>query len=468
VATAGLGTVAVGEIVARVLGLPSGQVMVAEAVLVAAALVVGLVRRPWNPLGVWFFANLVVAEAAYLGYAAMLTVDGGLRREGAVLSGVLLVLEAAGLVLVHAHGDRDPAHRARAVFDRPLPGLHRRAPDLDPRATGAHSRHPRTSAETAAMRPALPRFRGFTGGVVVVAGLVVVVLMVGVVYRGQIRRRVTHRLGGPRQTVAWQPFTASEPALVHLALAGDVGGRGRGVKRVRAIAEAVRHIDSVHPLDGLVLLGDNVYPSGDPGRLDETVFGPFAGVLDHVPLLAVLGNHDVRHGHAAGQVAALGMPGRWWAHAFGEHVLLVGLDSNLVDDPAQQDWLARTLAAATQPWRIVVVHHSPYSAGYQESDLAVRRAFVPLFERFGVQLVVSGHDHDYQRSTPVGGVTYLVSGGAAGTRRTGRDDFTAVSFRWHHFVELAVFPDRLVARAVSPTLRVADQVVMANKGVDHT
>jgi 3',5'-cyclic AMP phosphodiesterase CpdA len=276
----------------------------------------------------------------------------------------------------------------------------------------------------------------------------------------KIRRRFTHLHGGPRDTVAWQPTTAGGRPLVHLALAGDVGGRGRGVKRVRATAEAVRHVDRAHPLDGLVLLGDNVYPSGDPARLDETVFGPFGGVLDHMPLFAVLGNHDVRRGHGAAQVAALGMPDRWWAHAFGEHTLLVGLDSNLVDDPAQREWLADTLAAATQPWRIVVVHHSPYSAGYQESDLAVRRAFVPVFERFGVQLVVSGHDHDYQRSTPIGGVTYLVSGGAAGTRRTGHEDFTAVSYRWHHFVELGVFPDRLVARAVSPTLRVADEVAI--------
>ena len=304
----------------------------------------------------------------------------------------------------------------------------------------------------------------------------VVVLAVGAVgagalavgYRDQLRRRLTHRRGGPPRTVAWRPVPGRERVLVHLALAGDVGGRGRGVRRVRATAGAVHAVDRAHPLDGLVLLGDNVYPSGDPARLDETVFGPFAEVLDHVPLFAVLGNHDVRRGHAAAQVDALGMPGRWWAHAFGEHVLLVGLDSNLVDDPAQVDWLAATLAAAPQPWRIVVVHHSPYSAGYQGSDLAVLRAFVPLFERYGVQLAVSGHDHDYQRSTPVGGVTYLVSGGAAGTRRTGRDDFTAVSFRWHHFVELAVFRDRLVARAVSPDLRVADEVVIEGKGAGNT
>ena len=85
----------------------------------------------------------------------------------------------------------------------------------------------------------------------------------------------------------------------------------------------------------------------------------------------------------------------------------------------------------------------------------------PLFERYGVQLVVSGHDHDYQRSVPINGVVYLVTGGAAGTRRTGEEDFTAVSFSWHHFVELAVSRDRLVVRAVNQDLRVADEAVIA-------
>jgi hypothetical protein len=47
------------------------------------------------------------------------------------------------------------------------------------------------------------------------------------------------------------------------------------------------------------------------------------------------------------------MHGRWWAHDFGD-VLLVGLDSNLVDDPHQRAWLEDTLAASTERWRIVL------------------------------------------------------------------------------------------------------------------
>ncbi|HEX5946843.1 MAG TPA: metallophosphoesterase [Acidimicrobiales bacterium] len=276
-------------------------------------------------------------------------------------------------------------------------------------------------------------------------------MAVGLTYRDQITRYVTHRKGSPTETAAWLPFPADDPLELHLAVVGDVGDSG---SRLDATARAVEEVDAVQPIDGLVLTGDNAYPSGDPAELPGTVFGPFADILDDAPLYAVLGNHDVTR--EAAQVAALGMPGPWWARHLGD-VLLVGLDSNHADDPDQRAWLERTLAAATERWRIIVVHHPPYSAGYQGSSEQVREAFVPLFERYGVQLVISGHDHDYQRSVPIHGVTYVVTGAAAGTRRTGEDDFTAVSFSWHHFVELGVFSDHVEIRAVNQDGRVADE-----------
>jgi Calcineurin-like phosphoesterase len=289
--------------------------------------------------------------------------------------------------------------------------------------------------------------------------MLVVVLVtggVGLVYRDQLIRSATHLKGSPTETEAWRPFAAGDPLQLHLAVVGDVGDSG---SRLRATAQAITEVAAIEPVDGLVLVGDNVYPSGDPSRLPDTVFEPFADVLDHAELYAVLGNHDVMNGNAGGQAAALGMPGRWWARHLDD-VLLVGLDSSLAGDPEQQAWLDRTLAAATERWRIGVLHH-PYSAGYQGSNREVRDAFVPFIERYGVQLVLSGHDHDYQRSVPINGVTYVVTGGAAGTRRTGEEDFTAASFSWHHFVELAVFPDRLVIRAVNQDRRVADEEAIA-------
>jgi hypothetical protein len=286
------------------------------------------------------------------------------------------------------------------------------------------------------------------------------VVAVAVGYRRQLWRRLTRRVGGPRHTTAWVPVAGGEgggrPDL-HLAVAGDVGHPSH---RLDAVGAALAGIDRAQPFDGLVLLGDNAYPSGDPARLASTVSRPFRTVLGHAGLYAILGNHDVRRGHAAGQMAALRMPGRWWSRHLAGDTLLVGLDSTRVGDPDQHAWLEQTLATATERWRVVAVHHPPYSAGYQGSSLAVRRRWAPLFARHGVHLVLSGHDHDYQRSVPVDGVTYVVTGGAARPRHTGRAAFTAVSLGWLHAVELAMAGNRLVVRAVGADGRVGDEATL--------
>jgi 3',5'-cyclic AMP phosphodiesterase CpdA len=264
--------------------------------------------------------------------------------------------------------------------------------------------------------------------------------------------RLTHWKGGPAHS-APLPRMGDEP-LVHLAIAGDVGRPG---PHLDAIGAAIAKIGKMQPYDALLLLGDNVYPRGDPRKLPETVFKPFGTVLDQgAALLAILGNHDVKDGNGPEQLRVLGMECAWWSRRFGD-VLVVGLDSHEVENDAQHAWLEETLANSDARWKIVAVHDSPYSAGYQGSNLRVRERWAPLFARHGVQLVFSGHDHDYQRSHPIDGVTYVISGGAARTRRSGARDFTAVSFKWHHFVDVQVFADRLELRAVNAELLVGDE-----------
>jgi hypothetical protein len=292
------------------------------------------------------------------------------------------------------------------------------------------------------------RIVGFTTAVFLVAALVL-----AFPYRRQLWSYVTHWKGSPTSTEPYVAFGPAERPQLRIAVAGDVGDSG---SRIDATGAAVSRLGGDDPWDVLLLLGDNVYPAGDPDGLGATVFHPFAPVLDSgAELLAILGNHDVKGDRVYEMERALGMPGRWWSRAVGD-LLIVGLDSNRPDDPEQRAWLQRTLRDSDAPWKVVALHHPPYSAGYQGSDTAVRKAFVPLFERYGVALVLSGHEHDYQRSERLHGVTYVISGAASGTRRTGEADFTAVSFSWHHFVELDVFADRLVGRAVNQELRVAD------------
>ena len=229
-----------------------------------------------------------------------------------------------------------------------------------------------------------------------------------------------------------------------IAVAGDVG---TGAPAEWATAELMDGAEESAAFDALLLLGDNVYPHGDPDRLDDTVFGPFAGVLDgDTDLLGVLGNHDIERNNAAGQMAGLGMPWRWYAKTFGD-VLIVVLDSTQPDSEEQLRFLKSVLEDSNETWKIVALHHPPYSAGSHGSDLATREAFGSIFAEHDVDLVLAGHDHDYQRSDPINGVTYVVSGGAAKVRPSGSAEFTAFSASTLHFVTLDVWSDSLVVTA---------------------
>jgi 3',5'-cyclic AMP phosphodiesterase CpdA len=295
-----------------------------------------------------------------------------------------------------------------------------------------------------------------------VALVVLLLVVVGlaapaIAYRRQIWSYATHLKGGPDVTWAYEPH--DPPPEVHLAVVGDGGDGG---SRIDATGAAAERIAADEPYDALLLLGDNVYPAGDPEQLPNTVFEPFAAVLDGgAELLAILGNHDVMDGHGDDQMAALGMPGRYWSREVGDEVLIVGIDSTEMENPEQLAFLDEALAGSTATWKIVAVHHPPYSAGYQGSSAEVRELLSPIVERHGVQLVLSGHDHDYQRSVPIDGVTYVVSGAGSGTRRTGEDDFTAVAYSWHHLVDIAITGDELVLRAVGQDGSVFDEVVLA-------
>ena len=292
-----------------------------------------------------------------------------------------------------------------------------------------------------------------TLAVVVLAGATTVI-----VFPRQTLSRLTHWVGPPTQVSAYAPM---QPAPEwHLAVAGDVGDSGG---RLDTTGATMARIHEIQPYDDLLLLGDNVYWNGDPAKLPATVFGPFSGLLDRgVGLLAILGNHDVLDGHGDAQMAAMGMEGRYWAKSFGD-LLLVGLDSNNLD-AGQVQWLDRTLAASDATWKVVALHHPLYSAGYQGSNTEVRRVLEPILIANHVQLVLSGHDHDYQRSEVINGVTHIVSGAGSGTRRTGREWFTAQSFAWLHFLDIGVYPDRLVLRAVGSdrsATEVGDEVVIS-------
>ena len=264
-------------------------------------------------------------------------------------------------------------------------------------------------------------------------------------------------VGAPVTTTPY-PDDIGDP-LVRLAAAGDVGTGGNAE---RATATAMDRLEQVREFDALLLLGDNVYPAGDPTSIKTKLLEPLAPVLDGpTELIAALGNHDVKTGDGDPQIAALGLPGRWYEREIGP-VRVVVVDSTKADDTDQIAWVRQTLSAPTdKDWTVVVQHHPPFSAGYHGSHGPSDANLVPLYTEFSVDLVLAGHDHDYQRTSPQGGVTYIVSGAAAKLRPTGRASFTEYAASTYHFTELAVYADRLEIRAVDQNGEVFDTATLS-------
>jgi 3',5'-cyclic AMP phosphodiesterase CpdA len=199
---------------------------------------------------------------------------------------------------------------------------------------------------------------------------------------------------------------AGQAPPVRLIAVGDFGVGGDAQRRFGA---AVQAFEARNPADLLVALGDNDYTeSPDAFHANwEASFGwtRTAGVN----VTGVLGNHDIRVKGGRYEFDELRMPRRYFRRALGP-VELYLLDSNNIDG-AQTTWLGRTLARSRARWRIAVAHHPAFSCGTYSSHPAVVARWVPLFERNRVRLVLSGHDHNYQRFAPRRGVRYVVHGG---------------------------------------------------------
>lgn len=241
----------------------------------------------------------------------------------------------------------------------------------------------------------------------------------------------------------------TRPPLVRVAVAGDTG---TGDAAQEATAEQMTEQAQANgsPYDALLLLGDLIYEDGEADLVDDAVTEPFAALLENgAALVPVLGNHDYASGEQTQILDALGREASWYATRVGPLRLIV-LDTERTDDPQQTAWLHTTLGTTQPPdtWTVVAMHRPAFSAGHHGSDEEVQRLWAPLFDTYDVPLVFAGHDHDYQRSSPQDGVTYVVSGAGAKTRRAGREDFTVVSASRLHFVDLLAYPDRLVVRAL--------------------
>jgi 3',5'-cyclic AMP phosphodiesterase CpdA len=252
---------------------------------------------------------------------------------------------------------------------------------------------------------------------------------------------------------------------LHFLAVADTGG---GNASQRAVGAQMAAVHQRQPVDLVILGGDNIYPNGDIAQANEKFTIPYRSLLRAgVPFHAVLGNHDIRTANGNPQVAykPFGMGGRWYVLRRGP-VEFFMLDTNVNADWGRQlPWLKQALAASAAPWKVVVGHHPIVSSGHYGDDPVARARLTPLFRRHGVQLYINGHDHNYERSVPIDGTTYLVVGGGGAYLRPvkpGRNSARAISV--HSFAELTVKGDRLSIIAWDAEGQAIDRAALRRDG----
>jgi 3',5'-cyclic AMP phosphodiesterase CpdA len=237
---------------------------------------------------------------------------------------------------------------------------------------------------------------------------------------------------------------------------GDSGGGGADQY---ALLEQMYTV----PYDLMIHTGDVAYDDGTIQQYEDNVFGVYGDLFKNIPFFPASGNHDYKTMNGAPFREVFNLPGdsgeQWYSYDWGR-VHFVALDTE-ADYATQAKWLDADLAASSLPWKIVYLHKPPYSSGQHGSDLALRSKLAPVFQKHGVQLVLTGHDHNYERILPQRGVTYVVTGGGGiGTVAVGMSDFTAFSEDVIHFVYAEVFQDELVLHAIDADGREFDSAVI--------
>ncbi len=252
--------------------------------------------------------------------------------------------------------------------------------------------------------------------------------------------RVSSQAGGQRALSPVFTFrTLRESGPFSFTIMADMG---LGSAAQYRIADVIRGSNP----DLVLGIGDLVYPSYTAGREDIRFFSVYGPHMRGTPYFVVAGNHDTEIGVEKDFYAAFLMPtnnvspethaaastgpehyysfDHGEAHLVGLYVPIMSGRFALTNGSPQLGWLDGDLASSTKPWKFVFLHHPVITSnGHRRRDYnangildceELAKLLWPLASRYGVQMILSGHAHSYERSNPVAGVYSIVSGGGGG------------------------------------------------------
>lgn len=208
-----------------------------------------------------------------------------------------------------------------------------------------------------------------------------------------------------------------------------LGDCGTGYQEQLDVKNAVIGAYGNH-FDGMILLGDNAYQSGFDNEYQTNFFSKYTEITENTVIWPAPGNHDYNNhipfspdpayydvfnlptnGECGGVASGTE---NYYSFNYG-NIHFVSLDSYDVPrsaTAAMATWLEQDLSSNTLPWVVAYWHHPPYTKGSHDSDndnfldgelVEMREEILPIIEEYGVDLILNGHSHSYERSMMIDG-----------------------------------------------------------------
>ena len=270
------------------------------------------------------------------------------------------------------------------------------------------------------------------------------------------------------------PLTAQDLKLpnkdgsVKFAVVGDTGTGGSDQY---AVGKQIVNFRAKFPFDFAIMLGDNMYGGqGSPKDFNKKFEAPYKPLLDaKVKFYAALGNHDNPNQRSYTGFNMNGERYYTFKPSLNAGVRFFALDSNYMD-PKQLEWFEKELAASGSDWKIAFFHHPPYASGMHGSDEILKNQLEPLFLKYGVNVVFTGHEHFYERIKPQKGIQYFVEGSSAKLRKgdiNSRSGLTAFGYDdGYTFMLAEIVGDELYFQTITERGQTIDSGVV-KKGTDN-
>jgi predicted MPP superfamily phosphohydrolase len=246
-----------------------------------------------------------------------------------------------------------------------------------------------------------------------------------------------------------------------------LGDFGTGTREQYQTAEQMKRAHDLFKYELVILVGDNLYGSERPQDFKKKFEIPYKPLLDAgVKFYASLGNHDAREQR---YYKLFNMDGKLYYTFKGskQSVRFYALESTYMD-PEQIVWLEKELRNSDSDWKIPYFHHPPYSSGDRHgSDARLREVLEPLFLKYNVSVVFTGHDHFYERTKPQKGIVYFVVGAGGKLRKGNIDTNSGITAKGndqeYSFLVAEIDGDELTFNAVSRVGEVFDSGTLTRR-----